>query len=220
MGAELADPDDDMLLISRLGQAIRFPCSDDQLRPMGRPTSGVTGMRFRDDDSLLAMAVVSAGGVPDDDQSDDQAEDDQTDDQGPFVFTVTDGGYAKRSSVASYRVQNRGGLGIKAMKLTDDRGELVGALVVQAGDKVMAIRESGQITRSQVDEVPVKGRDTMGVRFVNVRGKDRVIAIAHDPEPDEPEESTDAEPETAEGAADVDEATTSGETDAGEPDQF
>jgi len=154
---------------------------------MGRPTSGVTGMRFRDDDSLLAMAVVSAGGAPDDDQSDDQAEDDQIDDQGPFVFTVTDGGYAKRSSVASYRVQNRGGLGIKAMKLTDDRGELVGALVVQAGDKVMAIRESGQITRSQVDEVPVKGRDTMGVRFVNVRGKDRVIAIAHDPEQDDPE---------------------------------
>jgi DNA gyrase subunit A len=223
VGAELANPDDDMLLISRLGQAIRFPCSDDQLRPMGRPTSGVTGMRFRSDDSLLAMAVVSAGGAPTegDDQIDDQAEDDQSDDQGPFVFTVTDGGYAKRSSVASYRVQNRGGLGIKAMKLTDDRGELVGALVVQAGDKVMAIRESGQITRSQVDEVPVKGRDTMGVRFVDVRGKDHVIAIAHDPEQDEAEldESAPAADEDAsveDGTVSVEDGAVSIEDGAGD----
>jgi DNA gyrase subunit A len=207
VGAELANADDDMLLISRLGQAIRFPCADDQLRPMGRPTSGVTGMRFRGDDCLLAMAVVPAGDASDmsegdsDDDSDidlESAENESmetgSEEAGPFVFTVTDGGYAKRSSVASYRVQNRGGLGIKAMKLTDDRGELVGALVVTSGDKVMAIRESGQITRSQVDDVPVKGRDTMGVKFVDVRGKDRVIAIAHDPEQDEPEEVAADEP--------------------------
>jgi len=217
VGAELANADDQMLLISRRAQAIRFPCDDEQLRPMGRPTSGVTGMRFRGDDSLLAMAVIpasvgavdatgwagEAGEVLSTDAtvlsegdtvlSDEDAE---ADAGGPYVFTVTDGGYAKRSSVHDYRVQGRGGLGIKAMKLSDDRGELVGALVVSAGDQVMAIRESGQITRSHVVEVPTKGRDTMGVKFVDVRGNDRVIAIALNPESDD--EAPDASSAPAE----------------------
>ena len=182
VGAGLANPDDDVLLISRRSQAIRFTCDDEQLRPMGRVTSGVTGMRFRDDDQLLSMAIIKAGA----DQSQDDTE--------LFVFTVTDEGYAKRSAVAEYRVQGRGGLGIKAMKLNDDRGELVGGLVVTTTDKVMAIRSSGQITRSAVVEVPVKGRDTMGVKFVAVQNGDRVIAIALNPELGTQEaESVDAE---------------------------
>jgi DNA gyrase subunit A len=107
-----------------------------------------------------------------------------------YVFTVTDGGYAKRSLVSEYRLQGRGGLGIKAMKLNDDRGVLVGGLVVVESDEVMAIRESGQITRSAVAEVPVKSRDTMGVKFVQVKGDDKVLTIAINPESDEDEEST------------------------------
>jgi len=169
VGAELANEADDVLLISRRSQAIRFTCDDEQLRPMGRVTSGVTGMRFRQDDSLLSMAIIPAG----------------LDEDATFVFTVTDGGYAKRTPVSEYRVQGRGGLGIRAMKLNDDRGELVGGLVVRSTDKVMAIRLSGQITRSSIVEVPVTGRDTMGVKFVAVRDDDKVITIALNPETDD-----------------------------------
>ena len=166
IGASLCSSIDDVLLISRKGQAIRFQASDDQLRPMGRATSGVTGMRFRDGDELLSMAVL--GG------------DDDLD--GRFVFTVTDGGFAKRTTVSEYRQQGRGGLGIKAMRLSDDRGSLVGGLIVGDGDEVISIKQSGQVVRSAVADVPVKGRDTMGVKFVGVKGDDAVAAIALYPE--------------------------------------
>ena len=171
IGAALCNPGDDVLLVSRKGQAIRFAASDAQLRPMGRATSGVTGMKFRDDDALLSMTVIDAQ-MPEDDR---------------FVFTVTDGGFAKRTRVSEYREQNRGGLGIKAMKLNEDRGSLVGGLVVAEGDEVIAMKTSGQITRSKVTEVPVKGRDTMGVKFVLVKGDDSVAAIARYPESGEDE---------------------------------
>jgi len=172
IGAELCGPDDDVLLISRKGQAIRFGADDEQLRPMRRATSGVTGMKFRGDDELLSMSVIEAG----------------TDEDERFVFTATDGGYAKRTLVSEYRRQGRGGLGIKAMALSEDRGSLVGGLVVQEADEVIAIRTSGQLTRSAVAEVPVKGRPTMGVKFVNVRGKDAVSIIALNPEHEEPDD--------------------------------
>jgi DNA gyrase subunit A len=118
-----------------------------------------------------------------------------------YVFTVTDGGFAKRTAVSQYRQQGRGGLGIKAMKLNEDRGSLVGGLVVQESDEVIAIKVSGQITRSAVAEVPAKGRDTMGVKFVRVAEDDAVSVIAINPEAaaDE-EESVPVDPEvTAEG---------------------
>jgi DNA gyrase subunit A len=99
-----------------------------------------------------------------------------------YVFTVTDGGFAKRTRVSEYRQQGRGGLGIKAMKLNEDRGSLVGGLVVAENDEVIAIKASGQITRSAVSEVAVKGRDTMGVKFVGVRDDDSVVQIALNPE--------------------------------------
>jgi DNA gyrase subunit A len=158
IGAGLCTADDDVLLVSRKGQAIRFAADDNQLRPMGRATSGVTGMKFRDGDELLSMSIIR------------------------FVFTVTDGGFAKRTPVSEYRQQGRGGLGIKAMKLNEDRGSLVGGLVVAENDQVIAIKASGQITRSAVNEVAVKGRDTMGVRFVGVRDDDSVVVIALNPE--------------------------------------
>jgi DNA gyrase subunit A len=166
IGAELGGSGDEVLLISRKGQSIRFPAHDSELRPMGRATSGVTGMKFRPGDELLSMSIIR-GGVAADER---------------YVFTVTDGGFAKRTHVFEYRQQGRGGLGIKAMKLNEDRGSLVGGLVVTDNDEVIAIKASGQITRSAVAEVPVKGRDTMGVRFVGVGENDSVVVIALNPE--------------------------------------
>jgi len=198
IGAELVNADDDVLLISRHAQAIRFTCDDEQLRPMGRVTSGVTGMRFRSDDETLSMAIIPSA----------------MDEDATFVFTVTDGGFAKRSAVAEYRVQGRGGLGIKAMKMNDDRGVLVGALVVTPDDNVMAIRSSGQITRSSVAEVPVRGRDTMGVKFVAVKNGDQVIAIARNPESEDGDE-TDADAPAGE-VVDQPAETSSPETDTSE----
>ena len=189
IGAELCGPEDEVLLISRKGQAIRFPATDEQLRPMGRATSGVTGMRFRDGDELLSMSVIRRG----------ESESNR------YVFTVTDGGFAKRTQVSEYREQGRGGLGIKAMKLNEDRGSLVGGLVVTDNDEVIAIKASGQITRSAVSEVPVKGRDTMGVKFVGVRENDSVVVIA-------------LNPETTADVIELDEAAPIAEVESGEPD--
>ncbi len=166
IGADLCTSDDDLLLVSRKGQSIRFTADDDQLRPMGRATSGVTGMKFRPGDELLSMSVIRAG-------SEEDAQ---------YVFTVTDAGYAKRTEVSQYRLQGRGGLGIKAVKLNDERGSLVGAIIVVDSDQVLAIKASGQVVRSRVDTVPVKGRDTMGVKFAGVGESDAVVAIARNPE--------------------------------------
>ena len=175
IGAELVGPTDDILLVSRKAQAIRFTATDEQLRPMGRGTGGVFGMKFRDGDELLSMSVVRDG----------------TD---SYVFTVTDGGYAKRTAVEDYRVQGRGGLGIKAMKINEDRGSLVGGLVVTEGDEVLAIRSTGGVTRSPVRDVPAKGRDTMGVKYVALGAADAVVAIARNAEDDAVTESVSADP--------------------------
>ncbi|GAA2757383.1 DNA gyrase subunit A [Actinopolymorpha rutila] len=177
IGAELVNPDDELLLVSRKAQAVRFVADDGQLRPMGRATSGVTGMRFRDGDELLSMAVIRAG-----------------QEEGQYVFTVTDGGYAKRTAVSEYRRQGRGGLGIKAMRISDARGSLVGAIVVSNGDRVLSVKASGQVTRSPVADVAAKGRDTMGVIFAGVREGDSVVAIARNTEDDA---GDDGKPETA-----------------------
>ncbi len=194
IGAELCSADDDVLLISTKGQAIRFAADDSQLRPMGRATSGVGGMKFRDGDELLSMSVISH----------EMDEDDR------YVFTVTDGGFAKRTRVSDYRQQGRGGLGIKAMRLNSERGSLVGGLVVAENDEVIAIKASGQITRSAVAEVPVKGRDTMGVKFVGVRGSDTVVVIALNPEASAAAadlEEVEAEPGAVESDAPVESVT-------------
>jgi DNA gyrase subunit A len=173
IGAQLVSAADDILLVSRKGQAIRFTATDDQLRPMGRATGGVVGMKFRADDELLSMSIVQDGVEA-------------------FVFTVTDGGYAKRTAVEDYRVQGRGGLGIKAMKINEDRGSLVGGLVVTDNDEVLAIKASGGVTRSPVRDVPAKGRDTMGVKYVSLSSGDAVVAIARNAE-DDTEADSDAE---------------------------
>ncbi|KQP83904.1 DNA gyrase subunit A [Aeromicrobium sp. Leaf291] len=171
IGADVAGPDDDLLLISKKAQAIRFRADDDQLRPMGRATSGVTGMKFRGDDALLSMTVIRH-------EHADVAVEDVPEEDRLYVFTVTDGGYAKKTSIDEYRLQGRGGLGIKAMQITENRGELVGGLVLKDTDDVISVTASGQVTRSQVAGVPAKGRGTMGVTFVKFKGSDRVVTIA------------------------------------------
>jgi DNA gyrase subunit A len=161
IGAELVSADDDLLLVSRKAQCIRFTATDEALRPMGRATSGVKGMSFREGDELLSMNVIRAG---------------------TFVFTATDGGYAKRTRIEEYRVQGRGGLGIKAAKIVEDRGSLVGALVVEETDEILAITLSGGVIRTRVNEVRETGRDTMGVQLINLGKRDAVVGIARNAE--------------------------------------
>ena len=148
---------DDILLVSRNGMSLRFHADDASLRPMGRSTSGVTGMKFREGDELISANVVT---------------------EGSFVFVVTEGGYAKRTSVDEYRVQGRNGFGIKVAKLVEDRGALVGGLIVDEEDEVLVVMASGKVVRSNVNEVPAKGRDTMGVIFAKPGKGDSIIGVA------------------------------------------
>jgi DNA gyrase subunit A len=163
VAARLVGDGDDLLLVSRKGMSVRFTADDTALRPMGRATSGVTGMKFREGDELLSMDVVR-----------------DVDDA--FAFVVTENGYAKRTPVDQYRVQGRGGLGIKVAKLTDERGLLVGAMIVGVDDEVLVVMERGKVVRSAVAGVPAKGRDTMGVVFAKPDSGDRIIAVARNPE--------------------------------------
>jgi DNA gyrase subunit A len=180
VSAQLVSETDDLMLVSRMGQSIRFTATDDALRPMGRATSGVTGMKFREDDELLAADVVT---------------------DGSFVFIVTEGGYAKRTAVEEYRLQGRGGLGIKVGKYQEERGHLVGALIVQEEDEVLVVMEGGKVVRSSVAGVPAKGRDTMGVIFAKPDKNDRIIEVARNSERGiEGEESPDDDVTLAEDA--------------------
>ena len=168
---------DDILLVSRNGMSLRFHADDESLRPMGRSTSGVTGMKFREGDELISANVVT---------------------EGSFVFVVTEGGYAKRTSVDEYRVQGRNGFGIKVAKLVEDRGALVGGLIVDEEDEVLVVMASGKVVRSNVNEVPAKGRDTMGVIFAKPGKGDSIIGVARnqdrqlDDSDDETTENTEA----------------------------
>lgn len=174
--ALIAGAEDDILLISRQGMSVRFTATDQALRPMGRSTSGVRGMNFRDGDSLLAASRLS-------------------DDEG-YVFVVTEGGYAKRTAVNEYRVQQRGGYGIKVAKLDETRGDLAGGFIVDEGDEVLVVLASGKVVRSGVAEVPAKGRNTMGVVFARFPEGDRIIGIARNAErgiDDGDSEESDAE---------------------------
>ena len=161
VSAMLVENGTEVLLVSRKGQSIRFAATDSAMRPMGRSTSGVKGMDFRSGDALLSASVVADEGS---------------------VFVVTEGGYAKRTAVTEYRVQNRGGLGIKVAKLTETRGDLAGALIVEDDDEVLVVLASGKVVRSAVAEVPAKGRDTMGVVFARFDDDDKIIAIAKNSE--------------------------------------
>jgi DNA gyrase subunit A len=188
VSARIVDSTDDLILVSRKGQSIRFTATDDAMRPMGRATSGVTGMKFRSDDELLAMDVV-------------------TDDA--FLFTVTEGGIAKRTALTTdnYRVQGRGGLGIKVANLPEANGDLVGALVTDPEDEVLVIMERGKIVRSATSEVNATGRATQGVIFAKPDANDRIIAVARN-----------IERHLADDAGTVDDENESGDAVTAEPD--
>ena len=182
VSALLVDETDDVLLISRQGMSLRFTATDESLRPMGRSTEGVKGMSFREGDTLLSASV---------------AQDDA------FVFVVTEGGYAKRTAVGQYRLQGRGGLGIKVAKLNEDRGDLAGGLMVREDDEVLVVLASGKVVRSAVAEVPAKGRDTMGVVFARPDDEDRILAIARNGERGLAETAEEAASEDAPVAAET-----------------
>ena len=144
IGAALCNAADDIILVSKQGMSLKFAADNDQLRPMGRQTAGVQGMKFRGDDELLAMDVV-----PEDSKQD--------------LLVVTNEGFAKRTAISEYRLQGRNGFGVKAVQLAEGRGSLVGALIVSEDDQVMAIMKSGKVIRSNVTEVKRTGRTTQGV---------------------------------------------------------
>jgi len=167
IAARLVSAEDDLLLISRHAQSIRFHADDEMLRPMGRATSGVIGMRFADGDELLAMEVVR---------------DDETD-----ILIATDGGYAKRTKVGEYPVQGRGGKGVVTAKIVAKRGALVGALAVKVDEEIFAITSGGGVIRTRVKEVRRAGRQTMGVRLINLPEEQTVVAVALNAEAEEEE---------------------------------
>jgi DNA gyrase subunit A len=179
VSAMLVNQSDDLLLVSSKGMSIRFSASDESLRPMGRDTSGNIGMHFRDGDHLLSADVITDRG---------------------FVFVVTEGGFAKRTAVEQYRLQNRGGIGIKVAKLEDRRGDIVGALIVEEDDEVLIVLSSGKVVRSAVSEVPARGRDTMGVVFARFDDEDSVLGLAKNSERNL--DSVDTETSTVEVVSD------------------
>ncbi len=183
VSARLVNSEDHLLLISKKGMSIRFSADDETIRPTGRATSGVTGMKFREDDALLAMDVVTPG----------------TD-----VFVVTSGGFAKRTPVEEYRLQGRGGIGIRAIRFSDQRGELVGGLIVEDDDEVFVIMERGKIVRSSVAEVPQTGRNTMGVVFAKPGKRDRIMAVTRGSGHEDEELDEDAVDETVSGTLEED----------------
>lgn len=170
VGANLCKAQDDIILVSKLGMSLKFQADDEQLRPMGRQTAGVQGMKFREGDELLAMDVVWGDSDKD-------------------LLVVTNEGFAKRTAINEYRLQGRNGFGVKAVALPDGRGSLVGALVVDEADQVMAIMKSGKVIRSDIAEVKRTGRNTQGVTLAKPDKGDEIISIARNAEHDDEDES-------------------------------
>ena len=168
VGAVLSSSEDDLLLVSAKGQSIRFSATDEALRPMGRATSGVQGMRFNTDDKLLSLNVVQ----PD-----------------TFLLVATAGGYAKRTAIEEYPVQGRGGKGVLTIQFDKRRGSLVGALIVDDETELYAITSGGGVIRTAARQVRKAGRQTKGVRLMNLGEGATLIAIARNAE------ESDAEPE-------------------------
>ncbi|PXX62952.1 DNA gyrase subunit A [Nocardia tenerifensis] len=166
VGAVLCSADDDLLLVSALGQSIRFSATDEALRPMGRATSGVQGMRFNASDELLSLNVVR----PD-----------------TYLLVATAGGYAKRTAIEEYTPQGRGGKGVLTVQYDPKRGTLVGALIVEDDDELYAITSGGGVIRTVAKQVRKAGRQTKGVRLMNLGEGDTLLAIARnadEPDPD------------------------------------
>ena len=157
IGARLVSTDDDIFLASTKGMSVRFTASDEILRPMGRDTRGVIGMRFREGDSLLSMDIVRPG---------------------QHIVTITDGGFAKRTLEDEWTARNRGILGVRAMKIDEKRGSLVAAMICDPDDQIFAIASNGVVIRTAVSELRPSGRDTMGVTMMRLGDEDSVVAVA------------------------------------------
>ena len=181
VSAQVINADQDLILVSRDGQAVRFAATDEQLRPMGRSTAGVRGMRFRGDDELLSMEVPR---------------------EGADLLIVTDSGYAKRTPVEEYPTKSRGTLGVRVGKLVDERGGLVGALVVNPDEDVMVITESGKLVQVNASDVRPTARNTMGVIFARPDEDDRIIAITPNPERDIDDEDGESESQDSDSLGD------------------
>ncbi len=196
VGAGLSSAADDILLVSRKGQSVRFHATDETIRPMGRSTSGVTGMKFRDGDELLSISVVEEGTDPD-------------------LFVVFRNGLAKRTAASEYPVKGRATLGVKVANFSERGGELVGALTVDDGDEVMVVMEKGKIVRSRVDEVRRTGRSTQGVQFATPDKGDTIVAVARNAESDAVAEDVvgSTEPEEPVVSADTADETGTPDTD-------
>jgi DNA gyrase subunit A len=203
IGARLVSADDDIFLASTKGMSVRFTASDEILRPMGRDTKGVIGMRFREGDSLLSMDVVRPG---------------------QHVVTITDGGYAKRTLEEEWTARSRGILGVRAMKINEKRGSLVAAMVCDSDDQIFAIASNGVVIRTAVSELRPSGRDTMGVTMMRLGDEDSVVAVARsgekadDEELDELDEldAAEANAETNASEAEVDAPTEQAQEGDGE----
>lgn len=158
VSAQLVNDEDDLLLVSKMGYSVRCHADDETLRPMGRTASGVIGIRFKSaEDYLLKMEVATTDS---------------------FVVTVTEGGWAKRTSIEDWNAKGRGTQGVRAMRLVEKRGGLAGALICAAEDEIFAIASNGVVIRTRVDEIRAAGRDTMGVSFMKVGDDDQVVAVA------------------------------------------
>lgn len=181
VSAQVINADQDLILVSRDGQAVRFVATDEQLRPMGRSTAGVRGMRFRGDDELLSMEVPR---------------------EGTDLLIVTDSGYAKRTPVEEYPTKSRGTMGVRVGKLVDERGGLVGALVVNPDEDVMVITESGKLVQVNASDVRPTARNTMGVIFARPDEDDRIIAITPNPERDIDDEDGESESQDSDNLGD------------------
>jgi DNA gyrase subunit A len=150
-----SDGDDDILMVSRKGQAIRF--NEKQARPMGRATGGVIGMKLRKDDEVIAASLAR---------------------NNHDLLVVTENGYGKRTRIDEYPVKGRGGLGVKTVQLTEARGQLAGALVVRDGCTIMLMSTGGTVIRMPVEEIKRLGRSTQGVIVMRLRGDERVSTLA------------------------------------------
>ena len=166
VGAVLASSDDDLLLVSAQGQSIRFSATDEVLRPMGRATSGVQGMRFNGEDQLLSLNVVR---------------------EDKYLLVATSGGYSKRTAMEDYPQQGRGGKGVLTIQYDPKRGTLVGALIVDDDDELYAITSGGGVIRTAAKQVRKAGRQTKGVRLMNLGEGDTLLAIARNADEHEPE---------------------------------
>ena len=162
IAAALISAQDDLLLVSAQAQSIRFQADDEALRSMGRATSGVMGIRLRGEDRLLAMVVAN--------------------DLEAALMVVTDGGFGKRTSLADYKRQNRGGSGVLTAAIAEKRGQLVGALIVRDGDEVFAVTSSGVVIRVPVAGLRLLSRATGGVKLISLEPGASVVSVARNGE--------------------------------------